>query len=133
MGRIARTGYLTSDAECLGDPGFHLLVLASVPERRAPLHLGSVRSLGCDASRNLVYLACEESTELARALGGVARTAQLYTSSGERGVPPGLHLGQAELPAGVGAHVLVLRRGSPGQWGTRLEVWIGERPEAELP
>jgi len=133
VGRIARTGYLTSDAECLGDPGFALPVLASVPEQRAPLHLGSVRSLGCDASRNLVYLAWEESAELARALGEVARTAQLYTSSGERRVPPGLHLGQAELPAGAGAHVLVLKRGSAGQWGTRLDVWIGEPAEAQSP
>jgi hypothetical protein len=133
VGRIARADYLGSDVECLGDPGFRLLVLASVPGRSAPLQLGRVRSLGCDVSRRLVYLAWEESAEIARALGGNAAAAQLYTSSGERGVPPGLHLGEVLLPARAGAHVLVLRRAGAGEWGTRLSAWIGERAEPEEP
>jgi hypothetical protein len=133
VGRIARADFLSSDVECLGDPGFRLLALASVPDRRAPLHLGRVLSLGCDTSRGIVYLAWEESAELARELAGLPRPAQLYTSSGERGIPPGLHLGAAELPAGAGPHVLVLRRSAAGTWGTQLEAWIGERAEAHGP
>jgi hypothetical protein len=110
-----------------------LLAFASLPEQRAPVHLGRVVSLGCDASHGLVYLAWEESSECARALGGAARSAQLYSSSGERGVPPGLRLGVCELPAGAGAHVLVLRRGTPATWGANLEAWTGERALAGRP
>ncbi len=134
VGRVARADYLSSDVECLGDPGFRLLVLASVPEQRAPLQLGRVLALGRGASRGLLYLAWEESDEVARVLAGGSRPAQLYTSSGERGIPPGLFLGTCELPGGAGSHVLVLQRGATAlAAGAELEAWIGEQAEAESP
>ncbi|MBK7641718.1 MAG: hypothetical protein IPJ19_01490 [Planctomycetes bacterium] len=133
VGRISHAGLFSSEVECLGNPGFRLLVLASVEDRYGPLHLGRVLSLGCDVSRSLVYLAWEESAELARELGQHARSAQLYTSSGERGIPPGLYLGSAELPVGEGAHTLVLRRPAAGRFGTALEAWTGERLGGEEP
>jgi len=133
VGRIARADYLSCDVECLGDPGFRLLALASVPGRRAPLELGRITSLGSDASRALVYLAWEESQEFAAALGATALAAELYTSAGERGIPPGLQLGSVQLPAGAGPKLLVLRRASAGTWGSALEAWIGERPLEQAP
>jgi hypothetical protein len=133
VGRIARADYLSCDVECLGDPGFGLLALASIPGRKAPLHLGRVTSLGTDASRALVYLEWEQSQEFAAALGAGATAAELYTSAGERGIPPGLHLGSAQLVAGAGERVLVLRRAGSGSWGNALEAWIGERAEEQGP
>ncbi len=134
VGRIAHADFLSADVECLGDPGFRLRVLASVPGRRAPLQLGRVLTLDRDASRGEVHLAWEESDEVARALGAGAQRAQLYTASGERGIPPGLYLGSCELPAGAGTQRLVLQRGPAAlAAGAQLEAWIGEPAEAESP
>jgi hypothetical protein len=133
VGRIVRADLFSSDVECLGDPGFRLLVLAGVPGRRAPLHLGRVLSLGTDVTRERVFLAWDESAAIARELAAGGCTAELYSSSGERGIPPGLHLGTAVLPCGAGPHVLVVQRAAAAEWGTQLEAWIGERAEEESP
>jgi hypothetical protein len=133
VGRVARAGWWSCDVECLGHPGFRLLLLASVPGRGAPLHLGRVHSLGTDASRTRVYLAWNESPELARELGSGARGAELYTAAGERGIPPGLHLGSADLEGATGEHVLVLQRPGGCDWGVELQAWIGERPAEQDP
>jgi hypothetical protein len=67
-------------------------------------------------------------------LAGQGRRAQLYTSAGERGIPPGLYLGAADLPAGAGAQVLELQRGAAASAaGAELEAWIGEPVEDESP
>jgi hypothetical protein len=134
VGRVARADYLSADVDCLGDPGLRLLVLASVPDVRVPLQLGRVLVLERDPARGRVRLAWEESDEVARVLAGTGRRAQLYTSAGERGIPPGLFLGSADLPAGAGTHVLELQRGAAASApGAELEVWIGEPAEDERP
>jgi hypothetical protein len=133
VGRIAHADLWSCDVECLGDPGFRLLVLASLPGRSAPLQLGRVRSLGTDASGRVVYLGWNESAELARELGPEPRGAELYSASGERGVPPGLHLGHALLRANAGEQVLALERPGAADWGVALQAWIGERPLEQEP
>ncbi len=134
VGRLARVDLWAGDVECLGDPGFRLLLLAEVEGQAAPVHLGRATTLGCDASRTHVYLGWEASAELERALGaGTARRAELYTGSGERGVPPGLHLGHALLDARRGARVLVLERELDGSFGSELDVWTGTRAEEDEP
>ncbi len=122
VGRVARAGWLVSDVQLTGDPGFSLPAIAMVERKgqgRVPLVLGRLRGRGRDRRGELLFewqAAKQESAAL---------PATIWSGSGDAGLPRGLLLGQAELPPGPGPHLLRIRRpegvDDPRQLLVRLE------------
>jgi hypothetical protein len=106
VGRVAHATPLSSDVALLGDPGCAVPVLARVTGEDAPRILGRLHSLGREESGDLL-LAWDPVTPIAADAPGPAELpAQLFTGSGELGVPRGLVVGDTFLPRGPGPHVL---------------------------
>lgn len=110
VGRVGEVGWATADLRGLGDPGLRLAALARIDGDPVPRPLGELVSLGRDDEGRRLRFRWTSRVEL----GGAASVgAQLFTGSGEEGVPRGLVIGRAELPTTPGVH----------------EVWVEQDPE----
>jgi hypothetical protein len=105
IGRVERASLVSADVALLGDPGLHLPALARIEGREQPLVLGSLACLGRGGDGRSVRLLW--NAEAPRTLAEPAR-AEILTGSGEPGVPRGLSIGEATLPAGAGLHELLV-------------------------
>jgi hypothetical protein len=106
VGRVVHATPLSSDVALLGDPGCSMPVLARVFGEDQPRVLGRLHSLGREDEGTLL-LAWRPVTPIAADAPGPAELpAQLFSGSGELGVPRGLVIGDTFLPRGAGPHVL---------------------------
>lgn len=104
VGRVERAGSHGCDARLLGDPGLALPVVARIEGRQQPEILGTLVGLGRarngpDGRARVRFFwegrgAAPREEERDRA--------RLFTGAGAEGVPPGLILGDADLPRGGG-------------------------------
>jgi cell shape-determining protein MreC len=127
VGRVVHATPLASDVALLGDPGCAVPVLARVSGEEAPRVLGRLHSLGREDAGTLL-LAWRPVTPIAADGAGPAELpAQLFTGSGELGVPRGLVIGDTFLPRGPGPHVLRVEQ----HVDTRdlEELWVRLAPE----
>ena len=99
IGRVIRAGTTTSDVALLGDPGLTLTAFALVEGNAEPLVLGRLRTIG-DGEGGAIRMRWSVSTAL---VGEAARSARLFSASGEPGLPGGLFLGTTRLPAAASA------------------------------
>ena len=119
---VGRVGRVTSpgraDVRLLGDPGLAFPGLALIAPVGVPadgdtrprlVELGRLVTEASDQEGKL-RLRYEALAPLARAITGeaVLVRAELYTGSGDAGVPLGLRVGEAWLPTGAGTQVIVL-------------------------
>ena len=126
VGRVIHAGLVTSDVALLADPGLTLAAVARIetapPGAREgdaesavePRILGRLTSLGRGRDGRIrLRWSVRVPLELGADSAGKVR-ARLFTGSGDPGVPGGLFLGTAELPAVVRAgeqHELALEPG----------------------
>lgn len=112
LGRVLHAGAGWSDVAWLSDPGFTLTAIARVAGEEEPRILGRLTTIGREED-GAVRLRWSVRVPLVGEAGG-ARPARLFSGSGDPGLPAGLYLGEAELPAAVRAGEeceLVLRTG----------------------
>jgi hypothetical protein len=104
VGRVEHAGPYSSNVRMVGDPGLSFVALAMVEDGGdvRPHVLGRIESLGRASDGALIY----SWTAILPLAGDAARKARIWTGSGESGVPRGLLLGDTDLPAGPGTHVL---------------------------
>jgi hypothetical protein len=125
VGRVERAGLWSSDARTLADPGLAIVAVARVEGETVPRVLGRLVSLGRSKdSPGTVVLRWEAIVEVD--LGGTRDrngnvSAELFTGSGEPGLPGALYLGRATIVLDSGA----------GDPVVRLEVGV-DRPRGEL-
>lgn len=102
-GRVVRAGLVTSDVSLVADPGLRVPAIALLQEGgvERPHVLGELTSLGGAGGEVRFLWPATVPLE-----GAAPRRARVWTGSGEGGVPRGLLIGDAELPAGAGPHVL---------------------------
>lgn len=107
LGRVTRTGPFTADVAGLGDRGFNVPALAlwlDVGRSDRTHVLGRLVSAGRNESGQLLMV-----WQATLPLDGEGpERANLYTGSGDPGVPRGLLIGEAWLPVGPGPHVLIV-------------------------
>lgn len=106
IGRISAVQGMTADVALLGDRGLELPGLAWIDGRAAPFSLGRLIVLGRTPAGD-VRLRWDALVPFASD-DGLALPAQLFTGSGERGVPRGLLVGEILVPPGPGPHELLL-------------------------
>lgn len=123
LGRLTNVGRWAADARLLGDPGFQVNVLARIDGREAPLALGRLTSLGFDREGGLLLLRAEGRLPRPRMDDGRAHAATLFTGSGDPGVPAGLWIGQAELPADARAEELRVNAPQTRSALSRVSIW----------
>ncbi len=110
VGRVGNAGLFGCHARLLGDPGLSIPAVARVEGLEQPLILGTLVGLGRPSGargERCVKLHWDGGSAQ---VGGdeSARRARLFTGAGAEGVPPGLVLGDAWLPQGLGPHVIEL-------------------------
>jgi len=115
VGRVIHAGVTTSDVALLADPGLMLTAVARLEGQEEPRILGRLVALGRGA-RGTIRMRWYVRVPLELAAAGASGTvhARLFTGSGDAGLPAGLLLGDAELPAAVHAgeeHELALDPG----------------------
>lgn len=110
VGRVGETAPTTADLLGLGDPGLRLAVLARLDGEAAPRPLGELVALGRDRGDGRLRFRWICRVDIAPGPEGGPRVAELYTGSGEEGVPRGLHVGRTRLPVGRGEHVLLVEQ-----------------------
>ncbi|MFT7667400.1 MAG: cell shape-determining protein MreC [Planctomycetota bacterium] len=106
VGRVGETGFLTADLLSLGDVGLRLAVLAEIEGEEAPRPLGELISLGRDRKDGSLRFQWTCRIDLGKGSEGERLQADLYTGSGEDGVPRGLYIGSTELPTTREPHLL---------------------------
>lgn len=103
VGRVIRAGLATSDVALLADPGLTLTAVARLEGASEPRILGRLTALGRGPA-GTIRMRWSVRVPLGLAAPGSDSTrvrARLFTSSGDPGLPGGLFLGTAELPAAV--------------------------------
>lgn len=126
VGRVIAVQGLTADVALLGDRGLELPGLAWVAarpgatERPAPFSLGRLVCLGRTTAGD-ARLRWDALVPYG-APGAEPVRAELYTGSGERGVPRGLLVGEILVPSGPGPHELVLLAPAGDRLPDALEV-----------
>lgn len=125
VGRLGRVGPLTSSARMLDDVGLTVPAIAWAAGLPRPIALGELRSVGRDHEGTLLLEWRSGGEHLAS--GPLA--VRLYTGSGHAGVPRGLLLGDALLPAGAGRHVLRIERDAAHAAVRDPWLWVGESAE----
>ncbi|MCP3916766.1 MAG: hypothetical protein GY711_14515 [bacterium] len=123
VGRVLRSGPVAADVALLADPGFSVLAIAMVETGGEPTAhvLGRLRGLGRARDGTLRF---EWPATLPLAGAGEVR-AEIWTGSGERGVPRGLLIGASALPRGAGPHVLHVSPPDAGAEPARIAVRLG--------
>ncbi len=126
VGRVERAGLWSSDVRCLADPGLSVVAVARIAGDPVPRVLGRLVSSGRqpdDPSRIAFLWKVVVPVELPA--DGREVTAELFTGSGEPGVPGGLYLGEARLemrgPDGTPRVLLVHEEDPAG------ELWVRSR------
>lgn len=132
VGRVGETGPTTSDLLGLGDPGLRLAVLARLDGEAAPRPLGELVALGRDRGDGQLRFRWVCRVDIAPAEDGGPRAAELYTGSGEDGVPRGLFVGRTLLPAGRGEHLLRVEQDAEVSDLRSLFVWSGAARAREV-
>jgi len=130
VGRLDVVEGLSSGVRTLGDPGLALHVLARLEGEDEPRAIGQLISLGRDPVTREVRMRWFARVALDPLGTAPPRRAQLYTGSGQPGVPRGLLIGEALLPGARGEHELRVRQESEVRVLRQLWLW---RPESDLP
>lgn len=134
VGRLERVEALSSVARTLGDPGLSLHVLARLDGEDEPRAIGQLVSLGRDPVTREVRMRWVARVALDPLGTHGPRRAELYTGSGQLGVPRGLWIGEAELPGARGEHELRVRQAAEVRELRTLWLWTPEAtraPEAD--
>lgn len=132
VGRVGETAPTTADLLGLGDPGLRLAVLARLEGEGAPRPLGELVALGRERSDGRLRFRWICRVDIAPGPGGGPRPAELYTGSGEDGVPRGLLIGRTQLPSGRGEHELLVRQDAEVGELRSLFVWGGAERARQL-
>lgn len=129
IGRLDVALGLSSGVRTLGDPGLALHVLARLEGEDEPRAIGQLVSLGRDPLTREVRMRWFARVALDPLGTAPPRHAQLYTGSGQPGVPRGLLIGETELPVSRGEHILRVRQESEVRVLRQLWLW---NPESEV-
>jgi len=132
VGRVGECGWGTSDLLGLGDPGLRLAALARIEGDPVPRPLGLLVSRGrslFDGSLEFRWTCRVDLFE--GAPGPIA--AELYTGSGEEGVPRGLYIGSTLLPVTVAEHDITVVQDPAVRELDHLWVWRGHSAREEAP
>ena len=130
IGRVVRVGPFSASVRLLGDPGSRVTAIAMLRTARGerPHVLGQLTARGKRADGAWIF-EWPATVPLPAELG--ACPAEVWTGTGEPGVPLGLFLGETELPAGPGPHWLAISRADePGVEGP-LRVRLPDRAVLE--
>lgn len=130
VGRVGEVGLLTADLVGLGDPGLRLAVLAEIEGEDAPRPLGELISLGRRRSDGQLSFRWTCRIDLGTATEGERLRADLYTGSGEDGVPRGLFIGETELPTTRDTHRLTVRQDGAVRDLNHVFIWEGPEETA---
>jgi cell shape-determining protein MreC len=122
IGRIGEVGWLTSDLLELGDPGLRLAVLARIAGDDVPRPLGEIVSLGRRRGDGRIDYRWTCRVDLPGGKGELLE-AELYTGSGEQGVPRGLFVGRTHLPVGRDVHDIVVEQDEEARSIDSMFVW----------
>jgi hypothetical protein len=123
VGRLEVVEGLSSGVRTLGDPGLALHVLARLEGEDEPRAIGQLVSLGRDPVTREVRMRWFARVALDPLGTQPPRRAQLYTGSGQPGVPRGLLIGEVELPGSRGEHELRVRQESEVRLLRELWMW----------
>lgn len=129
LGRVIGVDGRRAVAALLGDPALTFSGVASIEGASAPLHLGSLRSIGLED--DAVLLEWDARVEPAGSAPRPYGPARIATSSGDRGVPAGLWVGTCTIPAEPGLHVLRLVPAQDPADLLRVRVRLATTPVAE--
>jgi len=133
VGRVGETGLLSADLLGLGDPGLRLVVLAELEGEAAPRPIGELIALGRERDGGALRFRWTCRIDLAPGEDGGPRAAELYTGSGEDGIPRGLYVGSTQLPIGRETHELFVEQDPAVRALGHVFVWTGaERRERYL-
>ncbi len=134
VGRVGETGPLAADLIGLGDPGVRLAVLAEIEGEASPRPLGELVALGRSRHDGSLGFRWICRIDLGEAREGELLEADLYTGSGEDGVPRGLFIGETELPTTRRPHEITVWQDPAVRELERVFVWKGpevkRRPES---
>jgi len=97
IGRVAHAGLLSSDVSFLADPGFTLVAVGRFDSDRTPRVLGRMVSEGA-RDDGLIRFRWIVRVGLGEDLGAGVRRAQLFSGSGDAGLPAGFRFGTADIP-----------------------------------
>lgn len=130
VGRIHSAGPLGAEMHPLTEPGCSVLAAAApIDGSSQPRIMGRLTSLGRESGSGrplLSWRAHNPLEALPHEVPGDTRTLELFTGTGEPGLPAGLLLGTAEVPVGEpeeGVHVFALD-GAPDPQSARGPLWV---------
>ena len=129
LGRVIRVGPLGADLSLLADPGLRISTIASLGDGlpRVTHVLGQLTSMGRGA-RGTVVFHWPATLPLPQPEGAATQGSlrvQIWTGSGDLGLPRGLLVGEADLPYGPGPHVIEVEPATDGRSGHGARVWVG--------
>jgi cell shape-determining protein MreC len=125
VGRVGEVSSLSCDLLGLGDPGIRLAVLAKIDGESVPRPMGEIVSLGRSREDGSLAFRWTCRIDLEPAMSGELLYAELYTGSGEDGVPRGLFIGWAALPTERATHEIKVMQDSAVQELNHVFVWTG--------
>jgi cell shape-determining protein MreC len=130
VGRVESVSRWYARVRRLDDPGCSVLAVASVADGAEPIVLGRLVSRGASAGGGVSL-----RWMYPRVLESGAREfleADLYTGSGELGLPSGLALGRAALPTRGGDEIVILPRERAGLDIDPAEIWVRQTAAGEV-
>ena len=130
VGRLERVQGASSAVRTLGDPGLALHVLARLEGENEPRAIGQLVCLGRDPVTREVRMRWIARVALDPLGTQPPRRAQLYTGSGQPGVPRGLLIGETELPGTRGEHELRVRQAPEVRELRQLWLWSPDGDDA---
>jgi len=133
LGRVIRVGPLGADLSLIADPGLRLSTIALVQNgsSKGPHVLGQLTSLGPGPAGTVRFHwpATLPLVGPSEGAPGGGLPVQIWTGSGEAGLPRGLLIGEARLPFGPGPHVIEVRLATEGPLSHGVRVWVGAPPD----
>ncbi|MBI5431541.1 MAG: rod shape-determining protein MreC [Planctomycetes bacterium] len=131
VGRVEAVSRWSAKVALLASRGFALGAVARVASDERPAALGELRALGRRDEHGAALFVWSAPRELAGEAGATS-DAILFTGSGDRGVPRGLIVGRAALPAHARASVeFGLTEFADGAALGEVWVFAPEEPSAE--